>query len=52
MPLSDVAGNDGTADPEHTLSVVPKLNTGVMFGLTVTLNVVATAHCPAVGVNV
>ena len=30
----------------------PKLNVGVIFGLTVTENVAGTAHCPAVGVNV
>jgi len=31
---------------------VPKLKVGVMLGVTVTVNVVAVAHCPAVGVNV
>jgi hypothetical protein len=31
---------------------VPKLNVGVMFGFTVTVNVAVVAHCPAVGVNV
>jgi hypothetical protein len=52
MPLVDVVGNAGTAPPEQTESVVPKLNVGVMFTSTVTVKVVGTAHCPAVGVNV
>ena len=50
--LVDVAGRVGTVPPAHMLSVVPKLNVGVMFGVTVTENVVVVAHCPAVGVNV
>ena len=48
----DVVGRVGTVPPAHIVSVVPKLNVGVMFGLTVTLNVAERAHCPAVGVNV
>jgi hypothetical protein len=32
--------------------LVPKLNVGVIFGLTVTANDVVVAHCPGVGVNV
>jgi hypothetical protein len=51
-PLSDVAVNDGTEPPEHILNVVPKLNVAVTFGVMVTVKVVGTAHCPAVGVNV
>ena len=51
-PLSDVVGNVGTVPPEQILSVVPKPNVGVTFGATVTVKVVCTAHCPAVGVNV
>lgn len=50
--LVDVFGNAGTTPPSQMLSVVPKLNVGVMFGFTVTVNVVVVAHCPAVGVNV
>ena len=38
--------------PAHTVEEVPKLNVGVIFGLTVTVNVVVVAHNPAVGVNV
>ena len=50
--LEDAAGNDGTVPPAQIVRVVPKLNVGVMFGFTVTVNVVDRAHCPAVGVNV
>ena len=50
--LVDVVGSDGTVPPAHIVSVVPKLNVGVTLGVTVTVNVVDTAHCPAVGVNV
>ncbi len=52
MPLVDVVGNKGTDPPEQMVSVVPKLNVGVMFGATVTVNVVGLAHKPVVGVNV
>jgi len=44
IPLVEVAGNDGTEPPEQMVRVVPKLNTGVMIGLTVTVSVVGTAH--------
>jgi hypothetical protein len=50
--LVDVFGNAGTVPALQMLSVVPKLNVGVIFGATVTVNVVVVAHCPAVGVNV
>ncbi len=52
MLLSDVVGSVGTVPPAHTVSEVPKLNAGVMFGFTVTVNVVVVAQSPAVGVNV
>jgi hypothetical protein len=42
--LVDVVGNAGTVPPLQILSVVPKLNVGVMFGATVTVNVVVVAH--------
>ncbi len=48
----DVVGNDGTDSPAQIVKLVPKLNTGVMFGVTVTVNVVGLAQSPAVGVNV
>src|SRR5207237_8609974 len=52
IPLTDAAGRVGTAVRADIDKEVPKLNVGVIFGLTVTLNVVVVAHCPAVGVNV
>ena len=52
IALSDVVGSAGTVPPAHIVSVVPKLNVGVTLGVTVTVNVVGKAHCPAVGVNV
>jgi hypothetical protein len=48
----DVVTSDGTVPPPQIVSEVPKPNVGVMFALTVTVNVVGSAHCPAVGVNV
>ena len=52
IPLVDVVGNTGAFPPSQIVNVVPKLNVGVMFGLTVTVNVWVVAHKPAVGVNV
>ena len=52
MPFVDVLGRVGTVPPAQIVRLVPKLNTGVRFGLTVTVNVVAVAHSPVVGVNV
>ena len=52
MPFADVAGNTGVAASAQIVIDVPKLKVGVIFGLTVTVNVVGTAHKPAVGVNV
>ena len=52
IPLSDVFGKAGIVPPAQIVREVPKLNVGVMFGLTVTVNVVGKAHKPAVGVNV
>lgn len=39
MPLSDTAGNVGTASPAQMDKVLPKLNTGIMLVVTVTVNV-------------
>lgn len=52
--MSDVLGNTGTVPPAHIVSVLPKLNTGTILAVTVTVNVTTTGvtHCPAVGVNV
>ncbi len=52
MLLSDEAGNETTLAPAHIVRVVPKLNIGIVFGSTVTLNVIGEAQSPAVGVNV
>ena len=48
----DVVESVGTVPPAQIVSDVPKLNVGVMFELTVTVNVVGRAQSPAVGVNV
>ena len=50
MPLLDVFGNAAKAPPEQIAATVVKV--GVTFGLTVIVNVVVVAHCPASGVNV
>ncbi len=50
--LVDVPGSVGTVPPAQMVSEVPKLNVGVILGLTVTVKVAVVAHCPAVGVNV
>ena len=52
MPLPDVAGRAGTVPPAQTIIEVPKVKTGVMFGLTVTVNVTGGAQVPGVGVKV
>jgi hypothetical protein len=48
----DVVGNVGTVPPVQIDKLAPKSNVGVIFEVTVTVKVVETAHCPAVGVNV
>ena len=50
MPLLDVVGNAVSVAPEHIGATA--VNVGVTFGLTVMVNVVVVAHCPAVGVKV
>ena len=50
MPLLDVVGNAVNVAPEQIGAIALKV--GVMFGLTVIVNVAVVAHCPAVGVNV
>ena len=52
MLLFDIAGSAGTVAAAHITNDVPKSNVGVILGVTVTLNEVAVAHCPIVGVNV
>ena len=50
MPLVDVVGNGDKVAPEQMGATA--VNVGVIFGLTVIVNVAVVAHCPAVGVNV
>ena len=50
IPLVDVVGKTGAALPEHIGAIAAK--EGVVCGLTVTVNVVVVAHCPAPGINV
>jgi hypothetical protein len=50
MPLFEVVGSGASVAPEHIGATA--LNVGVVFGLTVIVNVVVVAHCPAVGVKV
>ena len=52
MPFADAVGNAGTGPSAQIVSDVPKLNVGVIFGLTVTVKVAVVAHSPDVGVNV
>ncbi len=51
-PSIDVVANTGTVPLEQMFIAVPKLNVGVIFGLTVTVKVVGTAHNIARGVKV
>ena len=48
--MLDVVGNGANTAPEQMGATA--LNVGVMFGLTVIVNVAVVAHRPAVGVNV
>ena len=50
IPFNDVVGNADNVPPEQIGATA--LNVGVTFELTVIVNGVAVAHCPAVGVNV
>ena len=52
IPFEEAAVNVGTVPFSQMVNVVPKTNVGVMFGVTVTVNVVGNAHRPAVGVKV
>ena len=52
IPFNDGLVNVGTVPPAQIVSVVPKLNVGVIFGFTVTVKLNGNAHCPAVGVKV
>ena len=50
IPLLELVGNAVSVAPEQIGATALKV--GVAFGLTVMVNVVVVAHCPAVGVNV
>ena len=50
MPLVEVVGSADKVAPEQIGATA--LNVGVIFGLTVIVNVAVVAHCPAVGVKV
>jgi len=50
IPLFDVVGNAANTAPEQIAATGVKV--GVMFGLTVIVNVAVVAQSPAVGVNV
>ena len=42
--LPDVVGSVGTDPPAHIVRLVPKLNVGVTFGVTLTVKVAGKAH--------
>jgi hypothetical protein len=44
IPLVEEVGKEGTEFPAQIAREVPKLNVGSTIGLTVTFNVVDTAH--------
>lgn len=44
IPLAEVVDSDGAAVPAQIVMDVPKLNVGVIFGLTVTTKFVGSAH--------
>ena len=50
IPLVEVVGKAVSVAPEQIAGTVA--NVGVMFGLTVMVNMAVVAHCPAVGVKV
>ena len=52
IPLPEVVGNTGTFPPVQMAAEVPKLKVGVIFGLTVTVNVAGMVHPPPDGVKI
>ncbi len=52
MLLVEVVGRTGTLCPAQILNAVPKLNVGVVLGVTVTLIVTGIPHWFGSGVNV
>ena len=50
VPFVELVGKALSVAPEQIAAIGS--NVGVTFGLTVIVNVVVVAHCPAVGVKV
>jgi hypothetical protein len=50
MPLLEVVGNTGAAEPLQIAGTALKV--GTVFGFIVTVTLASVAHCPAFGVNV
>ena len=44
IPFSEFAGNEGTVAPAQIVRDVPKVNVGISFGFTVTVNIAVVAH--------
>ena len=44
IPLVELGGNTGTLPPAQIVCAVPKLNVGVVLGITVTLMEVVIPH--------
>jgi hypothetical protein len=51
MWFDEVVGSAGTLAPAQIVELVPKLNVGVIFGLTTTVNIPVFAHWPDNGMN-
>src|SRR4029078_229447 len=52
MPFTDIDGNAGTLSPAQIVRVDPKLNVGITFGVTVTVNEVVVSQFVPEGVKV
>src|SRR5215204_1872534 len=52
IPFNDILGKVGTAPPAQIFNDVPKLNVGVVRGITFTVIVIGIPHWPPVGVKV
>ena len=51
IPLTDVVGSAGTVLPAQIVNAVPKVNAGIVLGVTFSVNDVVVPHWPAAGVN-
>jgi hypothetical protein len=52
IPFDDVLGKVATPSPSQIVALAPKVKVGVIFGLTVTVNVVPVTHPLEVAVNI